>query len=117
MYTSHSPQRTVIASLLTWAGAFAVDPELDPIATVPWFAGWSLAPDRRSPLKGFTIIERGATHHLRIDGSRSDAMLDTVDAELPRDAPSLLALSGGLDSGTLAFLAGRVSRVSVSWRA
>jgi hypothetical protein len=135
LYISHSPQRTVIASLLTWAGAVAVDPELDPIAMVPWFAGWSFAPERRSPLKGFTTIERGATHHLRIDGSRGDgrswsftphferhgrvdtateaapllrdAMLDTLDAELPSDARSLLTLSGGLDSGTLAFLAGR----------
>jgi hypothetical protein len=105
----------------------------DPLVAGTWMSGWALHPYRRSLLAGFLTPPRGYAAVLRPRSSPSlvrywdpqpqsgetlrpsdehpaelrESLLSALERELDPEGRNLLTLSGGVDSSSLAALAGR----------
>jgi hypothetical protein len=112
------------------------EPELDPLPNAIWAGSWIMFPEGRTFLKGVRLLERGYYARLGVNGPAQTApywkprpqhipypsreverehaarLRELLIAKLERDLdPSggnLLTLSGGVDSSSLAALAGGV---------
>lgn len=110
------------------------EPRLDPLVNAIWASSWPMFPDGRTFLDGVTILERG--HFACLDGwvqvgrywdprpkhspyptrqqerEHAERLRGLLIAKLERDLDpeggNLLTLSGGVDSSSLAALAGGV---------
>ncbi len=132
--------RAAIATSLAWLVRWAVpDPRPDALVGALWATGWAWFPDDRSPLRGVSVLPRGSFVSFLPDGvfergtwwdprpahfpefREDDAaeragefrrlLVERLEKDLHPGGGNLLALSGGVDSGSLAALAaGTVKR-------
>ena len=134
LWTHHGEGIAIAATTLRWLlDALASRPAPDLLTCAMWASGEDALPDGRSFYEGIRLVPRG--HSSRATGGRwaqpqahwderpADGrverdpvgharelraqLLDHLDRNLPDDVPSLLTLSGGVDSTALAALAGR----------
>lgn len=108
------------------------EPVLDPLVNAIWSTTWAIFPDGRTFLDGVTILGRGHFAHFKVDGQvvtnkywdprpkrspyptpaqaqeHAERLRSLLIAKLERDLDpkggNLLALSGGVDSSSLAAL-------------
>lgn len=137
--------RAAVSTRVEWLARWALaDPQPDGLVGALWSTGWAWFPDDRSPLAGVLVLPRGSfvsflpggvfergTYWNPRPGSLpefrdSDAaeravefrrlLIDRLEQDLDPDGGNLLALSGGVDSGSLGALAGGVLKREV-WTA
>lgn len=128
LYSRGERDRFAISTRLAdLVGLFPTGDRLDPLSCAIWLSGWTMSPDQRYLIEHVRIQPRGSFRRrrgpaqpywdprpaseseLRDDESLADdfrrVLLQSLERDLPDDQPSLLTLSGGVDSSSLGVLA------------